>query len=133
MATLIVIEESDKKVSRALLICDLYGRFKWLIQASNQNLAQFSFHWRCKEVNLTHLYLCFALVIGLCSLMVLPNQLQQFTAFLKDLLAFLACLPMYQKVKLTSVESLGRISLGILSMLGFTEGSLPVKYLGVPL
>ena len=95
--------------------------------AANPN---FSFHWRCKKMGLTHL--CFADDLMLfckaegTSLSLLKNALITFESW-----SGLSANPDKSNIFLSSVSN--NEKMGLLSLIGFAEGSFPIKYLGVPL
>jgi hypothetical protein len=91
---------------------------------------QFKFHWRCGKDRISHL--CFA-----DDLMILCRAERE------SIVAINHCLSQFQKlsglVPNPSKSSLfvagvsSEIKSTLLGILGFTEGLLPVRYLGVPL
>ncbi|KAK4381204.1 hypothetical protein Sango_2990500 [Sesamum angolense] len=101
-----------------------------LLKFRVKDAAEFHYHWKCKELGLINL--CFADdVLLFCkahlpSITVLTDTLTEFAALLG--------------LKVNSAKSQIIFSLAvqqerqqILEYLGFQEGSLPIKYLGIPL
>ncbi|KAL0348162.1 UNVERIFIED_CONTAM: hypothetical protein Sangu_1044000 [Sesamum angustifolium] len=101
-----------------------------LFQYRVHNGPQFQFHWKCKEQRI--LNLCFADdVLLFCkadlpSIQVIKDSLQEFAA-----LSGLQVNPNKSQIILSRAGQQGKQQ--ILYLLGFQEGFLPVKYLGVPL
>ncbi|KAL0302793.1 UNVERIFIED_CONTAM: LINE-1 reverse transcriptase [Sesamum angustifolium] len=101
-----------------------------LLRYRVQHSAQFQYHWKCKEIGL--LNLCFADDIllfckaHLPSIQVLKDALSEFAA-----LSGLNVNPEKSQIIISrSVQHDRRL---MVEYLGFQEGLLPVKYLGVPL
>ncbi|KAK4381495.1 hypothetical protein Sango_2962100 [Sesamum angolense] len=95
-----------------------------------QNAAQFQYHWKCKELSLINL--CFADdVLLFCkahipSIKVLTDTLSEFAT-----LSGLKVNPAKSQIILSRAVQQERQQ--ILEYVGFQEGLLPVKYLGIPL
>ncbi|KAH7846413.1 hypothetical protein Vadar_013777 [Vaccinium darrowii] len=94
------------------------------------NLPDFQFHWRCSKTKIINL--CFAddLMIfckgDLSSVKHIQSSLEEF-----EVLSGLSPSPGKSHVFFSGVHHATREN--ILQLLGFKEGSLPVRYLGVPL
>ncbi|KAL0298166.1 UNVERIFIED_CONTAM: hypothetical protein Sangu_3157300 [Sesamum angustifolium] len=95
-----------------------------------RNAAEFQYHWKCKELGLTNL--CFADDVllfckaHLSSIKVLTDTLTEF--------ATLSGLKVNQaKSQIILSSSVQQERQQILEYLGFQEGSLPIRYLGIPL
>ncbi|KAL0295482.1 UNVERIFIED_CONTAM: hypothetical protein Sradi_6835000 [Sesamum radiatum] len=101
-----------------------------LIRYRVQRAAHFQYHWKCKKIGLTNL--CFADdVLLFCkadlpSIQVLRDTLTEFAA-----LSGLNVNPAKSQIILSRAVQQERRQ--IVEYLGFQEGSLPVRYLGVPL
>ncbi|KAL0307754.1 UNVERIFIED_CONTAM: hypothetical protein Sangu_3013700 [Sesamum angustifolium] len=101
-----------------------------LLRYRVQRIDQFQYHWKCKELGI--LNLCFADdVILFCkahipSIEVLKGSLSEFAN-----LSGLNVNPTKSQIILSRAVQQERQQ--IIDFLGFQEGSLPVKYLGVPL
>ncbi|KAK4380929.1 hypothetical protein Sango_3017300 [Sesamum angolense] len=101
-----------------------------LIRHRVQNAPQFQHHWKCKDIGLVTL--CFADdVLLFCkahipSLKVLTDTLNEFAS-----LSGLKVNPAKSQTILSRAVQQDRQQ--ILESVGFQEGSLPVKYLGIPL
>ncbi|KAL0293606.1 UNVERIFIED_CONTAM: putative mitochondrial protein [Sesamum radiatum] len=101
-----------------------------LIRYRVQRAAHFQYHWKCKKIGLTNL--CFADdVLLFCkadlpSIQVLRDTLTEFAA-----LSGLNVNPAKSQIILCRAVQQERRQ--IVEYLGFQEGSLPVRYLGVPL
>ncbi|KAL0316613.1 UNVERIFIED_CONTAM: hypothetical protein Sradi_5539500 [Sesamum radiatum] len=101
-----------------------------LLRYRVKNAAQFQYHWKCKDVGLINL--CFADdVLLFCkahipSIRVLTDTLSEFAA-----LSGLTVNPAKSQIILSRAVQQERQQ--IIDPLGFQEGVLPVKYLGVPL
>ncbi|KAJ0040292.1 hypothetical protein Pint_27485 [Pistacia integerrima] len=90
----------------------------------------FKHHWRCKELNLTHLYFADDLMI-FChadenTLGIVKRALDRFTFWVG-----LEANPSKSNIFFSGVSEESKQAL--LSILGYQEGKLPMKYLGVPL
>ncbi|KAK4381921.1 putative mitochondrial protein [Sesamum angolense] len=101
-----------------------------LLRYRVQNAAHFQYHWKCKELGI--LNLCFADdVLLFCkahtpSIQVLKDTLNEFAA-----LSGLNVNPEKSQIILSRAVQQDRKQ--IIECLGFQEGFLPVRYLGVPL
>ncbi|KAL0302797.1 UNVERIFIED_CONTAM: hypothetical protein Sangu_3077700 [Sesamum angustifolium] len=101
-----------------------------LLRHRVQNAAHFQYHWKCKELGLVNL--CFADdVLIFCkadilSIKVLTDTLCEFAT-----LSGLHVNPAKSQIILSRAVQQQRQQ--ILEHLGFQEGSLPIKYLGIPL
>ncbi|KAL0286732.1 UNVERIFIED_CONTAM: hypothetical protein Sradi_7141400 [Sesamum radiatum] len=101
-----------------------------LLRYRVQNATQFQYHWKCKELGL--LNLCFADDILLfCkadipSVKVLTETLSEFATF-----SGLKVNPAKSQIIFSRAVQQQRQQL--LDCVGFQEGSLPIKYLGIPL
>ncbi|KAL0300099.1 UNVERIFIED_CONTAM: hypothetical protein Sangu_3139400 [Sesamum angustifolium] len=101
-----------------------------LLRFRIRNAPEFQYHWKCKELGLTNL--CFADdVLLFCkahlpSIKVLTNTLTEFAT-----LSGLKVNPAKSQIILSSSVQQERQQ--ILEYLGFHEGSLPIRYLGIPL
>ncbi|KAL0292016.1 UNVERIFIED_CONTAM: hypothetical protein Sangu_3258200 [Sesamum angustifolium] len=104
------------------------GIFCWRYRV--QNAAHFQYHWKCKELGI--LNLCFADdVLLFCkahipSIQVLKDTLNEFAA-----LSGLNVNPEKSQIILSRAVQQERQQ--IIDCLGFQEGFLPIRYLGVPL
>ncbi|KAK4380900.1 hypothetical protein Sango_3019100 [Sesamum angolense] len=111
--------------------------FVWVMEIWNsllrfrvKNAAEFQYHWKCKELGLINL--CFAdEVLLFCkahmpSITILTDTLIEFAALLG-----LKVNPAKSQIIFSRAVQQERQQ--ILEYLGFQEGSLPVKYLGIPL
>ncbi|KAL0307852.1 UNVERIFIED_CONTAM: hypothetical protein Sangu_3008300, partial [Sesamum angustifolium] len=102
----------------------------WIEQYRVQNAAHFQYHWKCKELGI--LNLCFADdVLLFCkahipSIQVLKDTLNEFAA-----LSGLNVNPEKSQIILSRAVQQERQQ--IIDCLGFQEGFLPIRYLGVPL
>ncbi|KAL0295220.1 UNVERIFIED_CONTAM: hypothetical protein Scaly_3107900 [Sesamum calycinum] len=101
-----------------------------LLRFRVRNAAEFQYHWKCKELGLTNL--CFADDVllfckaQLSSIKVLTDTLTEF--------ATLSGLKVNQaKSQIILSSSVQQERQQILEYLGFQEGSLPIRYLGIPL
>ncbi|KAL0445011.1 UNVERIFIED_CONTAM: LINE-1 retrotransposable element O protein [Sesamum latifolium] len=110
-----------------VLVMELW---RTLLYIRVQEAEHFQYHWKCKELGL--LNLCFADdVLLFCkgnvqSVQVIKEALTEFAA-----MSGLHVNPMKSQIILSrSVQSQRQ---QILDLIGFQEGSLPIKYLGVPL
>ncbi|KAL0282162.1 UNVERIFIED_CONTAM: hypothetical protein Sradi_7269400 [Sesamum radiatum] len=101
-----------------------------LLHQRVQTANQFQYHWKCKELGL--LNLCFADDV----LLFCKGTVQSVRVF-KDALAEFAVLSGLRVSPMKSQIILSRSCHGerqqILDVMGFQEGTLPIKYLGVPL
>ncbi|KAL0287559.1 UNVERIFIED_CONTAM: hypothetical protein Sradi_7122000 [Sesamum radiatum] len=101
-----------------------------LLRYRVQHAPYFQYHWKCKDLGI--LNLCFADDV----LLFCKANLQSIQVF-KDTLAEFADLSGLKINPIKSQVILSRAATQekqrILDLLGFQEGSLPVKYLGVPL
>ncbi|KAK4384289.1 hypothetical protein Sango_3075800 [Sesamum angolense] len=101
-----------------------------LLRHRVQNAAQFQYHWKCKELGLINL--CFADDVLLFykahipSIKVLTDTLSEFAT-----LSGLKVNPAKSQIILSRAVQQERQQ--ILEYVGFQEGLLPVKYLGIPL
>ncbi|KAL0287048.1 UNVERIFIED_CONTAM: putative ribonuclease H protein [Sesamum radiatum] len=101
-----------------------------LLRYRVQNAPQFQHHWKCKELNI--LNICFADdVLLFCkahlpSATVIKDALSEFSS-----LSGLNVNPAKSQIILSRAAQQNKQQL--LELLGFQEGFLPVKYLGVPL
>ncbi|KAL0295091.1 UNVERIFIED_CONTAM: hypothetical protein Scaly_3110300, partial [Sesamum calycinum] len=101
-----------------------------LLRFRVRNAAEFQYHWKCKELGLTNL--CFADDVllfckaQLSSIKVLTDTLTEFAT-----LSGLQVNPAKSQIILSSSVQQERHQ--ILAYLGFQEGSLPIRYLGIPL
>ncbi|KAL0304926.1 UNVERIFIED_CONTAM: putative mitochondrial protein [Sesamum calycinum] len=101
-----------------------------LIRHRVQQATQFQYHWKCKELGLINL--CFADdVLLFCkahipSIKVLTDTLSEFAS-----LSGLKVNPVKSQIIISRAVQQERQH--ILEYVGFQEGSLPVKYLGIPL
>ncbi|KAL0293586.1 UNVERIFIED_CONTAM: hypothetical protein Sangu_3235000 [Sesamum angustifolium] len=101
-----------------------------LLRYRVQNAAHFQYHWKCKELGI--LNLCFADdVLLFCkahipSIQVLKDTLNEFAA-----LSGLNVNPEKSQIILSRAVQQERQQ--IIDCLGFQEGFLPIRYLGVPL
>jgi hypothetical protein len=92
-------------------------------------LPDFHFHWRCGDTKLINL--CFAddLMIFCKGELTSVNHIQDaFTEF--QALSGLSLSPGKSSIYFSGVSLNSRLA--ILNVLGFQEGTLPVRYLGVP-
>jgi hypothetical protein len=91
---------------------------------------KFKFHWRCKKDKISHL--CFA-----DDLMIFSkgdvNSIRMITNVLTEFQDLLGLYPNPIKSDIFLSGSLGAEREHIIRILGFREGELPTKYLGVPL
>jgi len=91
---------------------------------------KFKFHWRCKKDKISHL--CFA-----DDLMIFSkgdvNSIRMITNVLTEFQDLLGLYPNPIKSDIFLSGSLGAEREHIIRILGFREGELPMKYLGVPL
>ncbi|KAL0286586.1 UNVERIFIED_CONTAM: hypothetical protein Sangu_2728100 [Sesamum angustifolium] len=101
-----------------------------LLRFRIKEAADFQYHWKCKDIGLINL--CFADdVLLFCkahlpSIMVITDTLNEFAA-----LSGLKVNP--AKSQIIFLRAVQQERQQILDYLGFQEGSLPVKYLGIPL
>ncbi|KAL0293113.1 UNVERIFIED_CONTAM: hypothetical protein Sangu_3245900 [Sesamum angustifolium] len=101
-----------------------------LLRFRIKEAADFQYHWKCKDIGLINL--CFADdVLLFCkahlpSIMVITDTLNEFAA-----LSGLKVNPAKSQIIFSRAVQQERQQ--ILDYLGFQEGSLPVKYLGIPL
>ncbi|GJS94082.1 putative reverse transcriptase domain, reverse transcriptase zinc-binding domain protein [Tanacetum coccineum] len=101
-----------------------------LIKQKIQNCSKFKYHWRCEKIKLTHL--CFAddLIIfshgDLKYVKVIKSALEEFSRIsgLK---------PSMEKSLIFFGNVPDPIKASILDIMPFSIGTLPIKYLGVPL
>nr|GFA60769.1 hypothetical protein [Tanacetum cinerariifolium] len=95
----------------------------------NKNSA-FRYHWQCKELKLTHLCLANDLLLfyngDSCSVAILNNAISTFGGLSGLLPNFTKSMVFFGNVREVS-------RLRILDIMPFRVGSLPVRYLGVPL
>ncbi|KAL0340220.1 UNVERIFIED_CONTAM: hypothetical protein Sradi_4538800 [Sesamum radiatum] len=101
-----------------------------LLRFRVQNSAEFQYHWKCKELGLINL--CFADdVLLFCkahlpSITIISDTLNEFAA-----LSGLKVNPAKSQIIFSRAVQQERQQ--ILEYLGFQEGALPIKYLGIPL
>ncbi|KAL0287710.1 UNVERIFIED_CONTAM: putative ribonuclease H protein [Sesamum radiatum] len=101
-----------------------------LLRFRVQNSAEFQYHWKCKELGLINL--CFADdVLLFCkahlpSITIISDTLNEFAA-----LSGLKVNPAKSQIIFSRAVQHDRQQ--ILEYLGFQEGALPIKYLGIPL
>ncbi|KAL0344288.1 UNVERIFIED_CONTAM: putative ribonuclease H protein [Sesamum angustifolium] len=101
-----------------------------LLRFRVKNAAEFQYHWKCKELGLINL--CFADdVLLFCkahlpSIIIISDTLNEFAA-----LSGLKVNPAKSHIIFSRAVQQERQQ--ILEYLGFQEGSLPIKYLGIPL
>ncbi|KAL0294109.1 UNVERIFIED_CONTAM: hypothetical protein Sangu_3224900 [Sesamum angustifolium] len=117
-----------------VILCRLICLF-WLWKSGTclrfriNEAADFQYHWKCKDIGLINL--CFADdVLLFCkahlpSIMVITDTLNEFAA--------LSGLKVNRQRVRYSLRAVQQERQQILDYLGFQEGSLPVKYLGIPL
>ncbi|GJV81463.1 RNA-directed DNA polymerase, eukaryota, reverse transcriptase zinc-binding domain protein [Tanacetum coccineum] len=104
--------------------------FNLVLKREIDKNPSFRFHWQCSELKLTHL--CFADDLLLfcngdsSSVTVLKNALSEFGGLSGLLPNFSKCTVFFGNVREVT-------RLRILNIMPFREGSLPVRYLGVPL
>ncbi|KAL0292601.1 UNVERIFIED_CONTAM: hypothetical protein Sradi_6983500 [Sesamum radiatum] len=101
-----------------------------LLKLSVQNSDTFSYHWKCKELGIINL--CFA-----DDVLIFCAGTHQSVSLIKDSLSTFAAMaglhvnPNKSQIILSKSVRTGRQHL--INLMGFREGNLPIKYLGVPL
>ncbi|KAL0282884.1 UNVERIFIED_CONTAM: hypothetical protein Sradi_7248600 [Sesamum radiatum] len=125
-----VVGGYDRVIRSPLIFLYWWEIWSTLIRHRVQNAPQFQHHWKCKDIGLVTL--CFADdVLLFCkahipSLKVLTDTLNEFAS-----LSGLTVNPAKSQTILSRAVQQDRQQ--ILESVGFQEGSLPVKYLGIPL
>lgn len=101
-----------------------------LIKQKIQKSSFFKFHWKCSKVNLTHI--CFA-----DDLMIFSNGDTSSVSVIKSALEEFSRIsglkPSMEKSLVFFGNVPDRVKSSILEIMPFSVGSLPIKYLGVPL
>ncbi|KAL0281797.1 UNVERIFIED_CONTAM: hypothetical protein Sradi_7286600, partial [Sesamum radiatum] len=111
-------------------LCHCHGIMARYIEAKRQSSDSFSYHWKCKDLGIINL--CFAddvLIFcagSLHSVSIIKDSLSTFAA-----MAGLHVNPNKSQVILS--KSVRSERQQIIDLIGFHEGTLPIKYLGVPL
>ncbi|KAL0295349.1 UNVERIFIED_CONTAM: hypothetical protein Sradi_6840200 [Sesamum radiatum] len=101
-----------------------------LLKIRTQTDECFQHHWKCKELGI--LNLCFADdVLIFCAGTI--NSVRTIKATLMEFAAMSGLYVNPGKSTIILSKSVRRDRQGIIDLMGFQEGSLPIKYLGVPL
>ncbi|KAL0402454.1 UNVERIFIED_CONTAM: hypothetical protein Slati_4275300 [Sesamum latifolium] len=101
-----------------------------LIRHCVQLSPQFQFHWKCKELEI--LNLCFVDDVLLFCRADIPS-VQTFKDALCEFAALSGLQVNAQKSQIILSRSVQQDKQQIVDLLGFQEGPLPIKYLGIPL
>ncbi|KAL0331204.1 UNVERIFIED_CONTAM: hypothetical protein Sangu_1665900 [Sesamum angustifolium] len=101
-----------------------------LLRYRVKNAAQFQYHWKCKDVGLINL--CFADDVLLFCKAHIPS-IRVLTDTLSEFVHCLVSLSIQRKSQIILSRAVQQERQQIIDSLGFQEGVLPVKYLGVPL
>ncbi|KAL0292170.1 UNVERIFIED_CONTAM: hypothetical protein Sangu_3256600 [Sesamum angustifolium] len=133
MVRFMVSSKADEDFVRVILyrlICLVMEIWNLLLKFRIKEATDFQYHWKCKDIGLINL--CFADdVLLFCkahlpSIIVISDALNEFAV-----LSGLKVNPAKSQIIFSRAVQQERQQ--ILDYLGFQEGSLPVKYLGIPL
>ncbi|KAK4381248.1 hypothetical protein Sango_2986300 [Sesamum angolense] len=101
-----------------------------LLRYRVQNATQFQYHWKCKELGIINL--CFADDVLLFCKADIPS-IKLLTETLSEFATFSGLKVNPAKSQIIFSRAVQQQRQQLLDCVGFQEGSLPIKYLGIPL